>query len=161
MLTSNNSYKEKYQELLDIENAKHRCEKCLLAKIEKVPGNGITEPPYLTLARCPFDKEYYHALDDECAFPEKCEQHGGYLPANKIVLNVNNGYQLYVGQKEDDGKITVVSVSAEGKVDTSNGYPYDISAGDMVMLLNYYRYVKDNDIQCSFLNPGGHSTRCD
>ena len=46
------------------------CEDCHLAKKEKVCGNGITEPPYLSMYRCPYDKEYYHYGDDECKYNE-------------------------------------------------------------------------------------------
>ena len=44
------------------------CEDCPLAKKETVCGNGITEPPYFTMCRCPYDKEYYHYGDDECKY---------------------------------------------------------------------------------------------
>ena len=30
-----------------------------------------------------------------------------------------------------------------------------IPAGDMVMLINFYRYIKDNDIQNDFINYNG------
>jgi hypothetical protein len=30
-----------------------------------------------------------------------------------------------------------------------------IPNGDMVMLINLYRYIKDNDIQNEFINPNG------
>ncbi len=156
-----NPYKERYQELLEVEKSKHRCGKCKIGKTEKVPGNGITEPPYLMLVRCPFNDRYYHNLEDECAHPEQCKRQGGMIPETAICINSNNGREIFVSQDKADGKITVIALEADGKCDTKSGYPYDISAGDMVMLLNYYRYVKDNDIQCSFLNPDGHSTRCD
>lgn len=42
------------------------CEKCSFGKAEIVVGNGITEPPYLKLVRCPFEKEYYKYPDDKC-----------------------------------------------------------------------------------------------
>lgn len=32
---------------------------------------------------------------------------------------------------------------------------YIVSAGDFVMLLNYYKYIKDNDIQNDFINYHG------
>ena len=31
----------------------------------------------------------------------------------------------------------------------------EISAGDFVMLINWYKYIKDNDIQNDFINPYG------
>ena len=31
----------------------------------------------------------------------------------------------------------------------------EISAGDFVMLINWYKYIKDNDIKNDFINPHG------
>lgn len=42
------------------------CENCGHGTKERVLGNGITEPPYLFMIRCPFDKEYYKYMDDCC-----------------------------------------------------------------------------------------------
>lgn len=61
----------------------------------------------------------------------------------KISFEVNNGEKLNVSQEKHDGKVYV-------NIDGNNGYY--ISAGDFVMLLNYYKYVKDNDIQNDFIN---------
>ena len=36
--------------------------------------------------------------------------------------------------------------------------PLYIPAGDMVMLINLYKYVKENDIQNDFINPHGKNT---
>lgn len=33
----------------------------------------------------------------------------------------------------------------------------EISAGDFVMLINLYRYIKDNDVQNDFINPYGNT----
>ena len=38
---------------------------------------------------------------------------------------------------------------------TTNHGMTTIPAGDMVMLLNLYQYIKDNDIQNDFINPNG------
>lgn len=64
----------------------------------------------------------------------------------KISFEVNNGGKLNVLQEKHDGKVSV-------NVDGNNGYY--ISSGDFVMLLNYYKYVKDNDIQNDFINFNG------
>ena len=64
----------------------------------------------------------------------------------KISFNTNNGATLDVIQYQKDG---IVYVKSE------NSKSIEISAGDMVMLLNYYRYIKENDIQCDFINPYG------
>jgi len=36
---------------------------------------------------------------------------------------------------------------------------YQIPAGDFIMLLNYYRYIKDKNIYCDFINPNGKNPR--
>lgn len=61
----------------------------------------------------------------------------------KISFEVNNGGKLKISQEKHDGKVSV-------NVDENHGYY--ISSGDFVMLLNYYKYVKDNDIQNDFIN---------
>lgn len=43
-----------------------QCSNCQHGKTEIVVGNGITEPPYLKMVRCPFDNKYYKHLDQEC-----------------------------------------------------------------------------------------------
>lgn len=63
----------------------------------------------------------------------------------KLTYEVNNGGTLEIIQKDHDG---TVIVSSAGRTDY-------ISNGDMVMLMNWYRYVKDNDIQNDFINPYG------
>lgn len=50
---------------------KMRCCSCSLGHEERVIGNGITEPPYLWLIRCPFDNAYYKYPDDECAYEDE------------------------------------------------------------------------------------------
>ena len=47
------------------------CEECKIGIKERVLGNGITEPPYLILVRCPYENEYYKYLDDECCHEEE------------------------------------------------------------------------------------------
>lgn len=61
-------------------------------------------------------------------------------------FNVNNKRKLTLSQERPDAPVLV----------DTNEYPsYNIPAGDMVMLLNYYRFVKDHNIQCDFINPHG------
>jgi len=67
-----------------------------------------------------------------------------------IELEVNNGQTMYLTQTRRDGD-TILN-----KWDGHNmRFEIAIPAGDMVMLLNLYRYVKDNDIYDSFINPEG------
>jgi len=65
-----------------------------------------------------------------------------------IELNVNNGGTLFIDQTSADGDTILSRYDGERMT-----YEYTIPAGDMVMLLNFYRYVKDNDIQNDFINP--------
>lgn len=67
-----------------------------------------------------------------------------------IELEVNNQRVLQLTQPYQYNDI---EVTTHNKKDYEESY--NIPAGDMVMLLNYYRYVKDNDIQCDFINYHG------
>ena len=62
------------------------------------------------------------------------------------ALEVNNDRRIRLSQKEIDGPITVRALSTPtdmfGHRDLE--YEYQISAGDMVMLLNWYRCQKAN-----------------
>ena len=77
---------------------------------------------------------------------EKCLSPGGM-----ITLKVNNDDLLTVIQNADDETVHVRRLRDE------EYSKLDIPAGDMVMLLNYYRYVKEEDIHCDFVNPRGQS----
>ena len=50
------------------------CGECPIGKIETIVGNGITEPPYLSLVRCPFDNKFYKYRDDECNHQEELKK---------------------------------------------------------------------------------------
>ena len=67
-----------------------------------------------------------------------------------ISFDVNNGGALFLEQRAHDAHVRVERREGDyvDRVDI-------IGAGDMVMLLNLYRYVKDNDIQNDFINPEG------
>lgn len=67
-----------------------------------------------------------------------------------IVLDVNNGQTLFLSQVSKDGD-TILDRWDGNKME----YERSIPAGDMVMLLNFYRYVKDNNIRNDFINPEG------
>lgn len=72
-----------------------------------------------------------------------------------IEIQLNNGMTLQLNQVGQYGKVTIDKLTSSEDVESS----FDISAGDMVMLLNYYQYVKRNDIRCDFVNPNGSITR--
>ena len=61
----------------------------------------------------------------------------------KISFEVNKGGKLKISQEKHDGKVSV-------NVHENNRYY--ISAGALVMPLNYDTYIKDNDIQNDFIN---------
>lgn len=68
----------------------------------------------------------------------------------KIELKINNNRTMGIVQPKYD-EICTVSMynNTTGEVD----HEEEISPGDMVMLLNYYRHVKSNNIECAFINP--------
>lgn len=67
-----------------------------------------------------------------------------------IELSVNNGQTLFLTQVSADGD-TILNRWDGNTME----YERAIPAGDMVMLLNLYRYIKDNDIENEFINPNG------
>lgn len=70
---------------------------------------------------------------------------------NCISFNVNNGATLNLCQTKNDEVVMVTrSNLSEGTINRC-----EISPGDMVMLINYYQYVKANNIHCGFINPNG------
>ena len=71
--------------------------------------------------------------------------------ANRLTFQTNNGEMLVFFQKEDDANVEVFYWNEEGN--TEDATP--ISAPDFVMLYNFYRFVKENDIYNDFINPNG------
>lgn len=70
---------------------------------------------------------------------------------NCISFNVNNGATLNLCQNKRDDAVMVTRANlTDGEIKRC-----EISAGDMVMLINYYQYIKGNGIQCDFINPYG------
>ena len=67
-----------------------------------------------------------------------------------ITFDTNNGGILSFEQEEHDSDV-LVHRSQCGVIVYGNTIP----AGDMVMLYNFYRYIKDNDIKNDFINPNG------
>lgn len=66
----------------------------------------------------------------------------------KLTYNVNNGGMLELIQRGHDGAVLIAGENHGSKTEF-------IPNGDMVMLINFYRYIKDNDIQNDFINPNG------
>lgn len=67
-----------------------------------------------------------------------------------IELSANNNTTLFLTQTSADGD-TVLS-KYDGEKTT---FECAVKASDMVMLINFYRYVKRNDIRNAFINPNG------
>ncbi len=65
-------------------------------------------------------------------------------------FKVNNGGRIFISQEHFDGDVTVTHYDGEIADEV-----YHIKNGDFVMLLNFYRYIKDYDIQHDFINPNG------
>lgn len=77
---------------------------------------------------------------------------------NKIDIEINNGRTMRISQTEADKAregIAVETFNESGKIDRRDL----ISEGDFVMLMNYYRYIKDYDIKDDFINRDGFNSR--
>lgn len=77
----------------------------------------------------------------------------------KLTYNINNGGILELIQRGHDGKVLI---SDSNRLDDAFK-PIEeliIDPGEMVMLINYFRYVKENDIQNDFINPNGKNKEC-
>lgn len=60
-------------------------------------------------------------------------------PIHRIEMEINNGRTMQLAQQDYDGTISLTTYNSKsGLVD----HEEDISPGDMVMLLNYYRHQK-------------------
>lgn len=63
---------------------------------------------------------------------------------NKIEMEINNGRTMQLTQQKYDGTILLSTYNTKsGLVDAEE----NISPGDMVMLLNYYRHQKENGLE--------------
>lgn len=71
---------------------------------------------------------------------------------NKISFDINNNGKVELVQREHDGKV-LISYS-DKDIENPDNLAF-INPGDFVMLINYYRYIKRNDIQNDFINPTG------
>ena len=67
-----------------------------------------------------------------------------------MLFHTNNHRFLNVEQTTTDAPVKV-------RTGTNNTVEHieEISAGDFVMLINLYRYIKENDIQNDFINYHG------
>ncbi|WP_368273574.1 hypothetical protein [Enterocloster bolteae] len=78
---------------------------------------------------------------------------------SKITFDANNQGIISLEQIKHDGKVVLTTAfPKEGKMVVDEFCSKEISNGDFVMLLNYYTYVKKNNIRNSFINPCGTNT---
>lgn len=70
---------------------------------------------------------------------------------NTLSFKTNNGGILSMRQNIIDGKVIVHRLEKDREYKKITTIP----AGDMVMLVNLYKYIKENDIQNDFINPHG------
>lgn len=72
----------------------------------------------------------------------------------EIEIELNNDTKLLIKQTDADKQrvgIGVENVDSDGSIIRRDL----IDEGDMVMLINYYRFIKDNDIRDEFINTHG------
>ena len=72
---------------------------------------------------------------------------------NTLSFKTNNNGILNMIQQEVDGTVIVKRLEKDKGYKTITTIP----AGDMVMLVNMYKYIKENNIQNAFINPNGKS----
>ena len=73
---------------------------------------------------------------------------------NKLEFLVNNNGTMQFIQNKRDGDVTIHTFhNFNDFSETKNDI--HISNSDMVMLVNLYKYIKENDIQNDFINPYG------
>lgn len=71
-----------------------------------------------------------------------------------IEIDINNKNKMIIYQSESDRSRDGISIDriCEGEQIVH----LLISSDEFVMLINYYNYIKDNDIQQDFINPDGY-----
>ena len=68
-----------------------------------------------------------------------------------MTIEINNKRKLFISQTYYNNSINVATYDDNNEFESE----YSIPASDFVMLLNLYRYLKDNDIRNDFINPNG------
>lgn len=72
-----------------------------------------------------------------------------------ISFDVNNKQEILLTQANHNESVNVYTIDSNGNQINE----IKISNGDFTMLLNYYRYIKNNDLICDFINPNGKYKR--
>ncbi len=74
---------------------------------------------------------------------------------NKLTFFVNNNGTMEISQDKPDDDIILRTFHNAADYDTKVVIP----PAHIVMLMNFYRYVKENDIYNEFINPNGQNDR--
>lgn len=69
-----------------------------------------------------------------------------------ISFDINNKQEILLTQTQHDKSVNVYTINSKG-IQTNE---YEISNGDFVMLLEYYKRVKEKNIKCIYINPNGN-----
>lgn len=75
------------------------------------------------------------------------------LGINEITLDINNGRTMTLTQLEPDGIISMSISGQNGLAETIDGNEAFIFAGEMVMLINYYRNCKRGIEKSDYILP--------
>lgn len=122
------------------------CLECERGEKKTVPGNGLTEPPYIEVIRCPFDNKYYHSPFYECTFTEQLQSmakltdfenlHGRWFDDATYVMEWDGGkdadgdefhYQL---EWQTDSNVLIFS-----RVYEDQTIPLNITANEKAMAM--------------------------
>lgn len=77
---------------------------------------------------------------------------------DKIEIEINNGRTMRISQTESDKIRRGIGIETYDETGILEEREL-ISEGDFVMLINYYRYIKENDIKDDFINRTGLNYR--
>ena len=80
-------------------------------------------------------------LSDETGY---CHKGFDLVDMGEIEFNVNNQRKIQLIQTDPDGAVTVTTWEAERNGVREVESEYQIRPGDFVMMLNWYRYQKEN-----------------
>ena len=68
-----------------------------------------------------------------------------------ISFDINNKQEILLTQTQHDESVNIYTINSKGNQTNE----YEISNGDFVMLLEYYKRVKEKNIKCIYINPNG------
>lgn len=104
--------------------------------------------------------EEFHKVCKEIYKIYTGEYNFGTNEQNSIDIEINNGRTMRIIQTDSDKARCGIGVETLDE-DSNLEERELISEGDFVMLINYYRYIKENDIKDDFINTTGLKDRND